>query len=78
MCQLCEIAAPTQTSRRRFLAAAACTAASLALAPPVSAKETKSPPKPQNVLAPDAALDRLVKGNLRYVEGVSRRHGQTP
>lgn len=74
MCQLCDVVPSGQTSRRSFLAAAACTAAGLAFAPPISAKETKPPPKPQNVLAPDAALDRLVKGNLRYVEGVSRRH----
>jgi carbonic anhydrase len=74
MCELCEIMPPSRTSRRVFLAGAACTAASLALAPAVTAKETKPPPKPQNVLPPDAALDRLVKGNLRYVEGVSRRH----
>jgi carbonic anhydrase len=38
------------------------------------AKETKKPPKPQNVLSPDAALERLVKGNTRYVDGVSLRH----
>ena len=74
MCQLCDVVPSGQTSRRSFLAAAACPAAGLAFAPPISAKETKPPPKPQNVLAPDAALDRLVKGNLRYVEGVSRRH----
>ena len=33
-----------------------------------------APPKPQNVLSPDAALERLQKGNARYVEGVSLRH----
>ena len=38
------------------------------------AKDTKSSPKPQNDIPPDAALDRLMKGNARYVEGVSRRH----
>src|SRR5581483_3697851 len=32
------------------------------------------PPKPQNVVSPDAALERLKKGNARYVEGVARRH----
>src|SRR5882724_10064734 len=37
-------------------------------------KETKAPPKPQNVLSPDASLERLLKGNSRYVEGVSLRH----
>ena len=38
------------------------------------AKETKPPPKPQNVLSPDASLKRLMEGNARYVDGVSRRH----
>lgn len=38
------------------------------------AKETKTPPKPQNVLSPDAALKRLMAGNARYVDSVSRRH----
>ena len=35
---------------------------------------TKPPPKPQNVLSPDAALKRLMEGNVRYVDGVARRH----
>ncbi|MBR0796450.1 carbonic anhydrase [Bradyrhizobium jicamae] len=74
MCQLCDATAPRQPSRRSFLAAACGAAAGLALGPQAFAKETKRPPKPQNVLSPDAALDRLVKGNARYVEGVSRRH----
>ncbi|WGR97306.1 carbonic anhydrase [Bradyrhizobium sp. ISRA443] len=74
MCQLCDSPALTLTSRRRFIAAAGGIAASLAFASPVFAKETKPPPKPQNVVSPDAALDRLMKGNARYVEGVSRRH----
>ncbi|MGV7216692.1 carbonic anhydrase [Bradyrhizobium sp. UFLA05-112] len=38
------------------------------------AKETKTPPKPQNVVTPDAALKRLMEGNARYVDGVARRH----
>jgi carbonic anhydrase len=37
-------------------------------------KEKKAPPKPENVLSPDAALKRLLKGNERYAEGESRRH----
>jgi carbonic anhydrase len=37
-------------------------------------EEKKKPPKPQNVLSPDAALERLRQGNARYVEGVSLRH----
>src|ERR1700734_2138625 len=39
-----------------------------------SEKKKKKPPKPQNVLPPDAALERLRQGNSRYVEGVSLRH----
>jgi len=41
------------------------------------AKPVKTPPKPQNVLSPDAAVQRLMKGNERYVEGLSRRHDFT-
>jgi carbonic anhydrase len=37
-------------------------------------EKKKKPPKPQNVLSPDAALERLRQGNMRYVEGVSLRH----
>src|SRR6202048_746856 len=72
MCRLCDIAHP-EPSRRRFLQFAGI-AAGLALAPSALAKDTKPPPKPQNAISPAAALDRLMKGNARYVEGVSRRH----
>ena len=34
----------------------------------------KLPPKPQNVVSPDAALALLKAGNARYVEGVMKRH----
>lgn len=76
MCLKChadESVASEGTSRRRFLALAGGIAG-LALAPPALAKEKKKPPKPQNVLPPAAALERLMKGNARYVEGVSHRH----
>jgi carbonic anhydrase len=46
----------------------------MALASPAIGKEMKPPPKPQNVLSPDAALERLLKGNARYVDGVALRH----
>jgi carbonic anhydrase len=46
----------------------------LLLANAAGAKEMKAPPKPQNVLTPAASLERLLKGNARYVEGVSLRH----
>ena len=44
------------------------------LAGPALAEETKAPPKPQNVISPDASLKRLMEGNARYTDGVSRRH----
>ena len=77
MCRLCdarEAVTPQPTSRRRFLELASVTAAGLALAPRAFAKDAKPPPKPQNAISPNAALDRLMKGNARYVEGVLRRH----
>ena len=78
MCRICDANAAAevrQTSRRRFLQfAASGIATGLAFAPPAFAKDTKPPPKPQNQISPAAALDRLMKGNSRYVEGVSRRH----
>jgi carbonic anhydrase len=48
--------------------------AALLLAPRAGAKEKQAPPKPENVLSPDAALKRLLRGNERYVEGVMQRH----
>ena len=78
MCRICDANAAAevrQTSRRRFLQfAAGGIAAGVAFAPSAFAKDTKPPPKPQNQISPGAALDRLMKGNARYVEGVSRRH----
>jgi carbonic anhydrase len=59
---------------RRSAMLLAASALSAALAGRAFAKETKPPPKPQNVLSPDAALKRLMEGNARYVDGVSRRH----
>jgi carbonic anhydrase len=75
MCEICAANASTsRIARRNVLKLAAFAAADLAIAPRAFAKETKAPPKPQNVLSPDAALDRLMKGNARYVDGVSKRH----
>jgi carbonic anhydrase len=57
--------------RRKFL-----TLLGAALSVPVLARaaEKGAPPKPQNVVSPDAALERLMKGNRRYVRGTMRRH----
>jgi carbonic anhydrase len=61
-------------ARRSFLGLAGMAAAGLAVARPAIAEEAKRPPKPENVVSPDAALERLMAGNKRYVEGVTRRH----
>ncbi len=60
-----------QPSRRGLVVGAAV---ALLFGGTASAKENKPPPKPQNVLSPEASLERLLKGNARYVEGVSLRH----
>jgi carbonic anhydrase len=75
MCQMCRQNSIErfEPSRRRVLGAAVSTMG-LWLASAAGAKEMKAPPKPQNVLTPAAALERLRKGNARYVEGVSLRH----
>src|SRR6478736_7377353 len=75
MCLTCRAnAAAAATSRRNFLRSVGGVAASLALAPSVFAKDSKPSPKPQNDVPPDAALQRLMKGNDRYAGGTSRRH----
>src|SRR2546423_9610010 len=67
---------PPAPSRRGFILGAA--AAALLSGETAAAKEAnkrkKPPPKPQNVLSPDAALERLRQGNARYVGGLSQRH----
>ena len=73
MCEICRVE-DTRLSRRRLLSSFGVTAAGFALTGSALAKESKAPPKPQNVVSPDRALELLVKGNARYVEGVSKRH----
>jgi carbonic anhydrase len=74
MCLSREAMVAGTTSRRNFLGYVGGAAASFALVPSAFATAAKPPPKPHNEISPDAALDRLMKGNARYVEGVSRRH----
>src|SRR3984893_500531 len=75
MCEFCTANASTSgIARRNFLKLAGFAATGLAIAPGAFAKETKAPPKPENVLSPDAALDRLMKGNTRYIDGLTSRH----
>jgi carbonic anhydrase len=63
---------------RRALCLFAISSAGLLLADKAGAKEGKTPPKPQNVLSPDASLNRLLEGNSRYVKGVTRRQDFKP
>jgi carbonic anhydrase len=58
--------------RRKFLA---LLGAALSLpAVTQAAKKKGPPPKPQNVISSDAGLDRLMRGNKRYVQGNMQRH----
>jgi len=59
-------------SRRAFLRLAG--AAAVASLLPAASFAQKAPPKPQNTVSPDAALNLLMEGNRRYVAGVSKRH----
>src|ERR1700720_4283792 len=77
MCEICRLEDPAhqaQPSRRGVLRLFGAAAAGFALAGTANAKDDKKPPKPQNVVSPDAALELLMKGNKRYAEGESRRH----
>ncbi|HYZ74141.1 MAG TPA: carbonic anhydrase, partial [Chthoniobacterales bacterium] len=74
MCDTCNswlVNRGSDLPRRKFL-----TLLGAALSVPLLARaaEKGAPPKPQNVISPDAALDRLMKGNQRYVSGTIRRH----
>ena len=77
MCDLCDDRPRNPAvalGRRGFLKLAGGAALGLAMPAPGFAAPPKAPPKPENILSPDAALDRLNMGNQRYVEGVSKRH----
>lgn len=72
MCQNCEIRLTQQESRRNFLKAATVGFGAALVGSsswPVIAAGGP-PPKPENVMSPDAALARLLQGNARYVKGI--------
>src|SRR3954469_15465987 len=73
-CRLEDLAQAPRSTRRAVLGFFAASTISLALGSAAGAKEKKPPPKPDNVLSPEAALERLRQGNRRYLEGVSKRH----
>jgi carbonic anhydrase len=60
--------------RRSFLKLTAAAAVGLAACKTSVAAPPKAAPKPENVMSPDAALERLLKGNGRYVAGVAKPH----
>ncbi len=66
MCQECPL------PRRNFLKLAGAAAAGLAFSGALQAA-SYTIPKPQNVVTPDEALARLMKGNKRYINGTTRR-----
>src|SRR5579871_2556644 len=72
MCEMCQSKQFLTPSRRNLFRLAA--SAGLMLAGAAHAKDNKPPPKPENVISPDASLKRLMEGNARYVGGVARRH----
>jgi carbonic anhydrase len=77
MCARCDYsfagaATTAPATRRHVLKFAGAAAAGLAL--PGSGFAQKAPPKPENVVSPDAALKLLMAGNGRYVAGIARRH----
>src|SRR5579871_4059544 len=72
MCEMCQSKQFLTPSRRNLFRLAA--SAGLMLAGAAHAKDNKPPPKPENVISPDASLKRLMEGNARYVGGVTRRH----
>lgn len=81
MCKSCDSTpTPTPNERRRFLRMAGLGAGALLLAGALpdrmiqAAEKTSSPPKPQNAINPDQALQRLMEGNKRYVSGNSKTH----
>jgi carbonic anhydrase len=61
------------SARRGFLKLAAVGAIAT-LSRSAFAEAAKTPPKPENVISPDAALERLLAGNRRYIGGVSKRY----
>ena len=72
MCEFCRNG--YRATRRNALTLAASALASGLMGRAALAANDKTPPKPQNVISPDAALDRLTKGNARYVKGTTLRH----
>ncbi|WP_028944764.1 carbonic anhydrase [Pseudomonas vranovensis] len=85
MCQPCNTQKqqPAAPERRHFLRLAGLGASAAILTgmlPASAALAASAPqvPKPQNQLDPDQALERLMAGNTRYIQGVTKRHDFLP
>jgi carbonic anhydrase len=70
MCLICKRSAPgiPSPSRRKMLATLGIASLSLA---GMAGHASAAPPKPDNVLNPDEALERLMRGNERYASNQS-------
>jgi carbonic anhydrase len=73
---LCEICGQAihQSSRRGLLRFLGAATVGYAFGGSAFGKEAEAPPKPENVVSPDGALDLLMTGNARYVQGIAKRH----
>jgi carbonic anhydrase len=69
MCRICDLKVANQESRRNFLKATTVGLGATLLAAsslPIWAAGG-TPPKPENVMSPEEALQRLIEGNGRYI-----------
>lgn len=69
---MCSVPAPASLSRRAVLGASLSGVAAVVAGRASHAQS--APPKPQNLVSPDGALELLRAGNRRYVDGTTKRH----
>ncbi len=77
MCTQCSDSSAENSAnlpRRQFLKVAGASLLGIGVFGRLNAAEVGAPPKPQNVVSPDVALERLSKGNQRYVSGKTSAH----
>lgn len=68
------VSLPPNVARRSLLKSVSAAALRFGLLPRSQVAETKAPPKSQNALSPNSALQRLMEGNDRYVQGKMKPH----
>ena len=76
MCHACERGSRQRGGLTRRQALTLSLGLAAAVDPPIWARAASEgpPPKPENVVSPEAALDLLMEGNARYISGVTRRY----